>query len=45
MGIVDSNADPTVITYPIPMNDDASKAIEYALDLMKEAILEGKKSK
>ena len=45
VGIVDSNADPTVITYPIPMNDDASKAIEYVLDLMKEVILEGKKSK
>lgn len=42
VGIVDSNADPEVITYPIPMNDDASKAIEYVLDLMKEAILDGK---
>jgi len=43
VGIVDSNADPTVINYPIPMNDDAVKAVEYVLDLMKEAILEGKK--
>jgi len=24
------------------MNDDASKAIDYVLDLMKEAILDGK---
>lgn len=45
VGIVDSNADPEAITYPIPMNDDASKAVEYVLDLMKDAILEGKKSK
>jgi len=45
VGIVDSNADPEVINYPIPMNDDASKAVEYVLDLMKDAILEGKKSK
>ncbi len=45
VGIVDSNADPEVVDYPIPMNDDASKAVEYILDLMKEAILEGKKGK
>lgn len=43
IGIVDSNADPTDIDYPIPMNDDATKALEYVLDLIKEALLEGKK--
>lgn len=42
IGIVDSNADPNLIDYPIPMNDDATKAIEYVLDLIKEAILDGK---
>ena len=42
VGIVDSNSDPTDIDYPIPMNDDASKALIYVLDLVKEAILEGK---
>lgn len=42
VGIVDSNADPEVIDYPIPMNDDSTKAVEYVLDLMKEAILDGK---
>lgn len=42
-GIVDSNSDPTIVDYPIPMNDDAGKALEYALDLIKMAILEGKK--
>ncbi len=42
VGIVDSNADPEVINYPIPMNDDAVKAVDYVLDLMKDAILEGK---
>ena len=45
IGIVDSNADPTVIDYPIPMNDDATKAVEYVLDLVKEAIEEGKGAK
>ena len=44
VGIVDSNSDPSLIDYPIPMNDDAGKAILYVLDLVKEAILEGKKS-
>ena len=45
IGVVDSNADPTVVDYPIPMNDDASRAVEYVLDLFKEAILEGKGKK
>jgi small subunit ribosomal protein S2 len=38
IGIVDSNSDPDMVTYPIPMNDDASKALEYILDLFKEAV-------
>lgn len=42
VGIVDSNADPMVCDYPIPMNDDASKALEYVLELVGEAIMEGK---
>lgn len=42
IGIVDSNSDPDLVTYPIPMNDDASKALEYVLELVKNAILEGK---
>lgn len=42
VAVVDSNCDPTDIDYPIPMNDDASRAIEYVLDLFKEAIEEGK---
>lgn len=42
VGIVDTNADPTIIDYPIPMNDDAAKALEYVLDLVKNAVLEGR---
>ena len=38
VGIVDSNADPDFIDYPIPMNDDASKALTYILDLVGRAI-------
>ncbi len=43
IGIVDSNADPDAIDYPIPMNDDASKAINYVLELVKEAMSVKKK--
>ena len=42
VGIVDSNSDPTGIDYPIPMNDDASKAIDYVLSLMQKAVQEGR---
>ncbi len=45
VGIVDSNSDPTLIDYPIPMNDDATRALEYVLSLIRDAILEGKKTK
>lgn len=42
IGIVDSNSDPTVVNYPVPMNDDASHAVEYVLELMQDSIFEGK---
>lgn len=45
IGIVDSNSDPTLVDYPIPMNDDATRALDYVLSLIKDAILEGKASK
>lgn len=45
IGIVDSNSDPTQVDYPIPMNDDATKALDYVLTLVGEAITEGKKSR
>lgn len=45
IAIVDSNSDPTLVDYAIPMNDDATRAIEYVLGLIQEAILEGKKKK
>ncbi len=45
VGVVDSNSDPNGIDYPIPMNDDASKALMYVLGLMKEAIEEGRAKK
>jgi small subunit ribosomal protein S2 len=42
VGIVDSNADPTFITYPIPMNDDAIKALQLVADYMASAVSGGK---
>jgi small subunit ribosomal protein S2 len=38
VGIVDSNADPDKVDYPIPANDDAIKSLEYILGLAKEAV-------
>jgi small subunit ribosomal protein S2 len=43
IGIVDSNADPREVTYPVPMNDDAAKAVEFVLTLFEQALLAGKK--
>lgn len=41
IAIVDSNADPSLVDYVIPGNDDAIKGIQLILDYAKEAILEG----
>lgn len=45
VGIVDTNCDPNLITYPIPGNDDSLCSIELYCSLFKEAILRGKKAK
>lgn len=42
VAIVDTNADPSQVTYPIPANDDAIKAIQLIADYVKSAIDEGK---
>ncbi|KAL1517777.1 hypothetical protein ABEB36_001500 [Hypothenemus hampei] len=42
IGIVDSNCNPNLITYPVPGNDDTPIAIELYCKLFKEAILRGK---
>lgn len=41
IGIVDTNSDPNLVNFPIPMNDDATKALHLVLEYIKEAILEG----
>ncbi len=41
VAIVDSNCDPDGITYPIPGNDDAGRAITLYCDLVARAALDG----
>ncbi len=42
IGVVDTNADPSMVDYPIPANDDAIKTIQLIADYIKQAIEEGK---
>jgi small subunit ribosomal protein S2 len=42
VGIVDTNANPSLVNYPIPSNDDAIKALQLIADYVKEAIELGK---
>lgn len=42
VAIVDTNADPTQVDYPIPANDDAIKAIQLIAEYVKQAIEAGK---
>lgn len=45
VGIVDSNADPDDVDYPIPGNDDAIKSISYLVTQLSEVIQDGLKSR
>jgi len=42
VALVDTNADPSLITYPIPCNDDAIKTIQLIADYVKRAVEQGK---
>jgi len=39
--MVDTNSDPSLVDFPIPANDDATKSIELIVDVMIQAINEG----
>ncbi|MGC6511349.1 MAG: 30S ribosomal protein S2 [Parvibaculales bacterium] len=41
IAVLDSNCDPDGITYPIPGNDDATRAIELYCDLLSKAVIAG----
>jgi small subunit ribosomal protein S2 len=40
-GIVDTNSDPNLVDFPIPSNDDSSKAVNAVLSVICSAIAEG----
>lgn len=42
VAICDTNCDPDLITYPIPGNDDAIRAVKLFCSIMGDAVLEGK---
>jgi len=43
IGVVDTNADPDLVDFPIPGNDDALRSINLYASLFKETIIEAKK--
>ncbi len=43
IAIVDTNVDPTNITYPIPANDDSIRSISLITKIVTDAVLEGRK--
>lgn len=45
VGIVDTNADPSIVDYPIPANDDAVGSIELIVNYITDAWIEGSKEK
>lgn len=44
IGLVDTNSNPEGLDFPIPCNDDATKAIALMCAIMSEAITEGKQT-
>ena len=45
VGVVDTNSDPTLITYPIPANDDTYATIQLFCNLFKQSILLAKEKR
>ncbi|HEY5073006.1 MAG TPA: 30S ribosomal protein S2 [Caulobacteraceae bacterium] len=41
IAILDTNSDPVGITYPVPANDDAARALQLYCDLVADAVLDG----
>ncbi|MEN3026881.1 MAG: 30S ribosomal protein S2 [Chlorobiota bacterium] len=42
VGIVDTNADPEAVDYPIPANDDSVAAVELFTRIIADAVIEGR---
>ena len=43
VAVLDTNSDPTSISFPIPGNDDARRSINLYCDLLKQTIIDAKK--
>jgi len=43
IGLIDTNSDPGLVTYPIPGNDDATKSIRMVASLIADSAIEGRK--
>jgi small subunit ribosomal protein S2 len=42
LGVVDTNCDPTMISHPLPGNDDAIRSIRLFARMVADAVMEGK---
>lgn len=42
IGVVDTNADPTQVQFPIPANDDAIRAVKLICSIISQAVIDGK---
>ena len=45
VGLVDTDCNPNMITFPVPGNDDSQDSVQMFLDLMKQAVLLGKEKR
>jgi len=45
VGLVDTDCNPNIITYPIPGNDDSISSVSLMLDLFKKSIMAGKQQR
>ncbi len=43
IGLIDTNSDPGLVSYPIPGNDDATKSVRLITALLADSVIEGRK--
>ena len=45
VGLVDTDCNPNLITYPVPGNDDSQDSVQMFLNLTKQAVMAGKEQR